>query len=104
MKTWTPETLPTRVCKNGHIGNWIIRKNNSIACRPCMYEAISRHRQAKGVGGTSPRIGQVDKLREHIEKLEKALEVTKQKLELSIELQRQHEELQKIGQKLKELE
>lgn len=98
QKTWTPETLQTRVCKRGHSGNWVVRPNNNIACRDCVAISMAKHRAAnpvKGVG-TVPKLGQINKLKEHIEKLETALEVAKKKLEVSLELQRLDQELKKL--------
>jgi len=87
---WTPETLATRECVNFHVGNWVLRKDDTYACRDCNLESTRRFNATRGKGsGTTPiRNKSADRLRADVERLESALAVAKQKLELAEEIER----------------
>jgi hypothetical protein len=95
---WTEETLATRTCKNGHTGNFALRKNTSPACRDCLAVAVKKHREMNPhqAVGKMPKAGQLQKLEQHILDLEKALEIAKQRLAITLELKELHEKLNQI--------
>lgn len=86
---WTPETLATRECVNFHVGNWVVRKNNTLACRDCNLESTRRfHASKRGGTGTKPISKSVDRLRGDVERLESALAVAREKLRIAEEIEK----------------
>lgn len=102
QKTWTPESLATKVCKRGHIGDWAIRENKSqvvsAVCRSCVAISVKRHRDAKAIEGRVPTVGQLAKLEQHVEKLEQALALAKERLEVTRELVRLSKRIKELGE------
>lgn len=85
---WTPETLATRWCGNFHVGNWVLRKDGTYACRDCSAESTKRFLAAKAGKEPKPRQDSVESLKNDLERLESALAIVREKLRLAEEIER----------------
>ncbi len=72
--------LATKVCKRGHIGDYILRSNGSSACKSCVRISVVRYNR-----GTNEikRERLIEDSQERLTDLEKRIQGLKVELELS---------------------
>jgi hypothetical protein len=92
---WTPETLATRVCRNSHIGQWVVRTSGAIACTECQSEAQKRYRSGTRDHETRTytRSDSLAVLEATEKKLEDSLEAIRKKLEIVRKMKELREQL-----------
>lgn len=91
---WTPELMKTRICRQGHEGQWVKRPNGVVQCKLCIAEAVRRYRERGGA--TSPRPRSADALRNVVARLEKELGIAKKELELAEQMEILQEQYKKV--------
>lgn len=80
-------TLADKVCKRGHIGQYVERKGNRPACRSCLAEAVARFRAKSDHVPRS--LKGLDKPLEELLTRKANLEIELTRLEIVIELKKQ---------------
>jgi hypothetical protein len=94
----TPTPLTERVCQRGHIGNYVLRKNNQApACRDCLTLASVKFRAVRGMktyeslkpqvaNAISDLISKQAKIKEHLERHTRHAEEQLRNIEADIAL------------------
>lgn len=78
-KTITTADLAKKVCKRGHAGEYVLRKDGSSACRSCSRLSSENHRGAHEARATKLR----EKSTERLAELEGVIEKLRIQLELA---------------------